>query len=50
MTENLTIEQKAWQLHENGVEYGDIATEALMFEISMDEAIEQIWLRKLGQA
>jgi hypothetical protein len=45
----MTLEQKAWQLHENGVTYGELATNANILEISMDEMIEITWQKKLGK-
>ena len=44
----LTLAQKAWQLHENGVSFGELATFANLFDKSMDEAIEATWQCKLN--
>lgn len=56
----LTTEQKAWQLHENGVSYGELAMVCSQYaydpdyqvngplSVSMDQAIEILWADKLG--
>lgn len=44
----MTMEQKAWQIHENGVSFGELATHANIFDTSMNEAVEAVWQVKLN--
>lgn len=44
----MSTEQKAWQLHENGVSFSDIQMTAIQHGCTSNHAIELIWDEKLG--
>jgi hypothetical protein len=45
----LSTEQKAWQLHENGVSFTALQMTAISHECSGDWAVELMWDELLGK-
>lgn len=44
-----TLEQKRWQLHENGYEDSEVAAYALAEDVSVDVAVLMLWHKLLAE-